>query len=34
MGQIKEVRVVLKERLGKDRKSNGVQGWDIPMIEF
>lgn len=34
MGQIKEVRVVLKERLGKDRKSNGVQGWDIPMIDF
>ncbi|WP_158270672.1 VapE domain-containing protein [Limnohabitans sp. Bal53] len=34
MGQIKEVRVVLKERLGKDRKSNGVQGWEIPMIDF
>jgi putative DNA primase/helicase len=32
MGQIKEVRIVLKERLGKDRKSNGVQGWEIPMI--
>jgi predicted P-loop ATPase len=32
-GQVKEVRAILKERLGKDRKSNGVQGWDIPMIE-
>lgn len=33
-GQIKEVRAILKEHLGKDRKSNGVQGWDIPMIDF
>lgn len=33
-GQIKEVRAILKEHLGKDRKSNGVQGWDIPMIEY
>lgn len=32
-GQIKEVRAVLKEHLGNDRKSNGVQGWDIPMVE-
>lgn len=31
-GQVKEVRAILKEHLGKDRKSNGVQGWDIPMI--
>lgn len=33
-GQIKEVRAILKEHLGKDRKSNGVHGWDIPMIDF
>lgn len=31
-GQIKEVRAILKEHLGKDRKSNGVQGWDIPIV--
>jgi predicted P-loop ATPase len=31
-GQIKEVRAILKEHLGKDRKSNGTQGWDIPMV--
>ena len=33
-GQIKEVRAVLKEHLGKDRKSNGVQGWDVPMVNI
>lgn len=31
-GQIKEVRAVLKEHLGKDRKSNGLQGWDVPIV--
>ena len=33
-GQIKEVRVVLREFLGKDRKSNGLQGWDVPMADI
>lgn len=33
-GQIKEVRAVLREFLGKDRKSNGLQGWDIPMVDI
>lgn len=32
--EIKEVRAVLRELLGKDRKSNGVQGWDIPMVDI
>lgn len=33
-GQIREVRAVLTERLGKDRKTNGLWGWDIPMTDI
>jgi putative DNA primase/helicase len=34
-GEIKEVRAILTERLGKDRKTNGgFRGWDIPMREL
>lgn len=33
-GQVKEVRAVLREFLGKDRKSNGLQGWDVPMVDI
>ena len=34
MVQIKEVRAVLTEELGKDRKTGGLRGWDIPMKEL
>ena len=29
--QVKEVRTVLTEELGKDRKTGGLRGWDIPL---
>jgi putative DNA primase/helicase len=34
MGQVKEVSGILREYLGNNRKSNGIQGWDIPMVDI
>lgn len=34
LGQIKEVRAVLTEELGKDRKTGGLRGWDVPMKDI
>jgi hypothetical protein len=34
MGQIKEVCAVLREHLGKERKTLGNNGWNIPMIDI